>query len=149
MDARPAAVVWGLLADLALFHHRPSPLSLLGAALVCASSLLIVLDEKQNSDGGSNGDGSREGPRVNAKHWAEDAVAASAVGQPGSGRSWEHASLISHQQLELAENGAPPSARAGGGTVQPVGRFAGQSEVEQATLLVLAHAPARPVGARH
>ncbi|KAL4425097.1 hypothetical protein ABPG77_010411 [Micractinium sp. CCAP 211/92] len=144
------AVVWGLLADLALFHHRPSPLSLLGAALVCASSLLIVLDEKRNSDGGSNGDGGREGPRVNAKQsWPEDAVAASAVGQPGSGRSWEHASLISHQQLELAENGAPPPARASGGTVQPVGRFAGQWEVEQAPLLVLGHAPARPVGARH
>jgi hypothetical protein len=51
-------VVWGLLSDLALFHHRPSPLSLAGAALVCASSFVILYFEQRSSGGGS---GSKEG----------------------------------------------------------------------------------------
>lgn len=36
------AVVWGLLLDLAVYHQAPPFLSLVGAALVCASSFVIV-----------------------------------------------------------------------------------------------------------
>jgi len=39
-------VVWGLLADLLLWHHPPNTASLLGAGLVCSSSFLIVLSEQ-------------------------------------------------------------------------------------------------------
>jgi hypothetical protein len=53
-----SAVVWGLLADLALFHHKPSLLSLLGAALVCLSSLIIVISEQRSSSMNSSGGGS-------------------------------------------------------------------------------------------
>ncbi|PSC73933.1 Solute carrier family 35 member G1 isoform A [Micractinium conductrix] len=55
-------IVWGLLADLALFNHAPSPLSMAGAALVCASSFLIVYLEQRSSgrDGGSRGGGGRQ-----------------------------------------------------------------------------------------
>jgi len=38
-----ASVVWGLLADFLVFHHTPSHLSLLGAALVCSSTLGLML----------------------------------------------------------------------------------------------------------
>jgi hypothetical protein len=51
-------VVWGILGDLIVYGRRPSPLGLLGAALVCSSSVIIILAEKR-SGGGGGGDGSR------------------------------------------------------------------------------------------
>ncbi|PRW58707.1 multidrug transporter isoform A [Chlorella sorokiniana] len=45
-----SAVVWGVLLDLVVYHKAPSLLSLLGAALVCASSFLIVRYEARSKE---------------------------------------------------------------------------------------------------
>ena len=85
-----SAVVWGLLADLALFHHKPSPVSLLGAALVCLSSLIIVVAE-QRSSSSSVGSGS-----------GSAAAAAAAESKQGVGTA---SNADGDKMLELAADG--------------------------------------------
>ncbi|KAL4431068.1 hypothetical protein ABPG75_006324 [Micractinium tetrahymenae] len=132
------AVVWSLLADLALFHHRPSPLSLLGVALVCASSLLIVLEEKHSSsgsssDGSSSRDADSDGAalQLKAKQSGSYEVAAAAIhGQQQRGRGRVQGSGGSSQQLELAEGGAlaPASSGSLGAEQQPGSRAEEEQE---------------------
>ena len=109
------AVVFSLLADLALFHHRPSPLSLLGAALVCASSLLLALLGKRSSSGGSSSSsssGASAPVQLKAKHSSSIEVAAAAYWQqPQQGqqpqRGWRSDAGTGEaaRQAELAELG--------------------------------------------
>ena len=65
-------VVWGLLADLLLFHDPPNLLALAGAALVCGSSFLIVGAERSAAaaSGGGGGGGPPGRPPIapKAKH---------------------------------------------------------------------------------
>ena len=44
------SVLWGLAADLAIFHSPPSALSLLGAAVVCSSSFGVVSFERRAAE---------------------------------------------------------------------------------------------------
>ena len=96
------AVVWGLLADLVLFNHAPSPLSMAGAALVCASSFLIVCLEQRGSSSREGG-GPAWAP-LRAKH--SDAL----EGPAGAAPLWpQRASLEGggERHLEMAEGGTP------------------------------------------
>jgi hypothetical protein len=52
------SVVWALAADYLVFSHAPTPLSLAGAALVCGSTLGLMLWEARGG-----GKGGRKGSR--------------------------------------------------------------------------------------
>jgi hypothetical protein len=54
-------VLWSIGADMILFKDAPGPLSLTGAALVCASSFLVVRSEQQRSSEGEEREGQGEG----------------------------------------------------------------------------------------
>lgn len=42
------SVIWGLMADIALFHMTPSYLSLLGAVIICGSSFVVAYFERRD-----------------------------------------------------------------------------------------------------
>ncbi|KAL4431066.1 hypothetical protein ABPG75_006322 [Micractinium tetrahymenae] len=109
------SLVFGLLADLALFHHRPSPLSLLGAALVCASSLLVALLDRRSSSGGSSA--AAPAGQLKAKESGSVEVAVAAYWQQPQqrGRREDGAASEAARQAELAEVGgqAAGTQRAG------------------------------------
>lgn len=44
------SVVWGLIADVLIFHDYPTILSLVGALIVCASSFFVAWGEKRKRD---------------------------------------------------------------------------------------------------
>ena len=44
-----ATVLWGVVIDAALFDTPPTPLALLGAAIVCASGFIVVHGERQRA----------------------------------------------------------------------------------------------------
>lgn len=84
-------VVWGLLADLLIFHDAPNMLALAGAALVCGSSLLVVGFERAAAASGADGGGGKPSGRPPLAPKPKPAAAAA---------------------LELAEGGrVPPGGR--------------------------------------
>ena len=101
--------MWGLLADLALFHDAPSPLSLAGAVLVCGSSFLIVyFEQRSGGSGGSGGSGSsKEGGSTPA--WAPLRAKQSTAAETPADVTplWQQpAGSYGEQRLELAEGGS-------------------------------------------
>lgn len=98
----PFLVVWGMLLDLAL-GDRPSLLGLLGAALVCSASLVVVLAERRGGPGGDQPRPAVKAKGSDAHEWQrlageeEDGAGSQPPAQGG-------------RQLELAEAG---SARIG------------------------------------
>lgn len=93
-------MVWGLLADLALFHDPPSPLSLLGAALVCSSSFIIVSFEKRGA-AASTAAGNGTAPK--AKDSSRVLHVSAAAADPSQRQGAEEGGW--EPQLELAEGG--------------------------------------------
>lgn len=97
------AVVWGMLLDLAL-GDRPGLLDLLGAALVCAASFVVVGLERR--------DGSASGGQSSVK--AKDS--SRTLGLGGDAHQWQR---LAGEDEDGAANGAasgqqrqqPPSAR--------------------------------------
>lgn len=53
--AARSGVLYGILLDLVVFHDPPGPLSLAGAAVVCAGSYLVVRSEQQRRGAGGGG----------------------------------------------------------------------------------------------
>ncbi|KAL4421372.1 hypothetical protein ABPG75_010663 [Micractinium tetrahymenae] len=82
------SVIWGILADIFLFHDLPDALSLVGAAIICCSSLFVAISQRRQA--------------VAAKAAAEAAAAAA------------EASVHRARAARLRQ----ASAAAGGGTLQ-------------------------------
>ena len=107
------SVVWSMLLDLLVFHDPPGLLSLLGAAIVGASSWLVVRAEQARSRGGGGG-GRAQGMAARAD---EEAAA-------GEG---EQAALLARGKLQRSSRG-----RGGAGAAEEEGELemieAGQTQ---------------------
>lgn len=119
-----SAVLWATLLDLAVYHDAPSPLGLLGAALVCASSFFLVYYE-QRGGGGVSGSGrpplkaKDSGRALGADASLELAEAGGSGARPkAAGVRWgsaaDEAAGPQAQQEDLADERAPLVGQAQG-----------------------------------
>lgn len=90
------SILWGVLADLLVFHAAPSRLSLLGGAIICGSSFGVAWGEKR----------ARQAAAERTKQAEQAAVAAAAAAAAAQGGLLAKPGAY----IQLA-SGGPPSSR--------------------------------------
>eukprot|EP00887_Chlorella_sp_A99_P000617 scaffold5.g617.t1 len=115
------SVVWGLLADVIIFADYPTALSLVGTAIVCASSCFVALGEKRQREKERAAIRWRASQARLAAASAQDLEAAAATAESGGLRE------------PLLPRGARPGSPAGDG------------DSERAAAWVAQHKPAMAV----